>query len=185
MAKAYASLSVTEAVRGRLELAKKAVQKADGILEEITNKAEARKAEAEEAKRIKKEQEGDSETDAVSIKEEESDEEDRNSIAVNRKGTIPSLEEQKAMEEGYKGKGKAKSETSSYELFTLAQKEEIVAMCTAVKEFLEKGKGTLHRISSSPCIFLSSSSSHFINSSSHSQSHPMLESRVWRNQGRW
>lgn len=127
---------MAESVLGKLERAKKALHKAEAALEEMTNKPK----EVEEEEDL--ESEGET-VDNIAIKVE-SESEDENSIAINRKGTIPSLEEQKKMEDELNKKPRkgGKGDMSSYEMFNLAQKEEITAMCTAVKEFLDKGTRT-------------------------------------------
>ena len=162
VAKAYASLAVAEAVSGQLALAKSALQKAEACLEQITVGSAAKSEDPTD------ETSGVEHPVVVKIEEgEEVDEEcqtdgggqsnsetEAPSIAKNKKGRIPDNVEglYSPIETNHSTNGRQNKEShrgertiegSSYELFTLAQKEEIVAMCTAVKEFLDKETGTV------------------------------------------
>jgi hypothetical protein len=155
VAKAYASLAVAEAVTGNPSKAKTALQKAEASLARITGKST--KSSEDKASEDEKE------TDGGESESGPESEETGTSIAQNKKGKKPKNAEEiykeidlsakmgretnhanKGGNEGRKGLNLENFEGSSYELFTLAQKEEIVAMCKAVKQFLDGEKGIYH-----------------------------------------
>jgi hypothetical protein len=150
VAKAYASLAVAESVSGQLAQAKSALQRAEAYLERITV----------ESVPVAKPEDTAIDEHMVAIKPEDggesegSSESELPSVAKNKKGKIPGkVDDIDLPMDNYTGNGRRSNqghsdsqlgkttEGSSYELFTLAQKEEIIAMCKVVKQFLEREKG--------------------------------------------